>query len=156
MSIRLLLDQIVLASPGDQRPTLSPSEGVDYLMALDGHSQWRLSPQLIEFYRYASAWHHKVVQLEWIAPRDMPEVVSEPAVSDMIVADIDQGLIDDGSLGRENAVLFAIDHATSPFERAYFVFGDVREPRVIAAGSEVFAYQTLADYLRFWLEVIQA
>lgn len=97
------------------------------LLALDGATQPPLSPQLSEFYSYASWWHNSYILLEVLDPAAFVDLIT--ALNSDLLATINRdyvwpGLLTDKSgkgLAPTSCVLFSVDHLQATYSRTYLV-----------------------------------
>ena len=123
---------------------------VETLLCADGVTTVKTSPQLREFYSYALWWKLSSVELEWINPEELADILRHPPIEEMVLQDTRGGRIQLEGMNERNSVLFSVDNLQAPFDRAYFVFLGKPEPAVVYAGSEVSVYDDLMEYLESW------
>ncbi len=134
---------------------LGPSGAeVTHLLCVDGMTQMPASPQIKEFYRYATPWHLCGVQLIWPDPRDFPALLSREEIAEVVTDDLAEHGIEIEGVDLSNCALLAYDYLPSIYQRAYFYFSGAEEPQVIDAGSGVKQFATLHHYLEFWRGVL--
>lgn len=124
------------------------------LVCVDGHTTVTSSPQIREFYAYATWWRHCSVQLEWCDPHTAREWNDHGPVREMIVSDTTPRALTPAGLTPSSTVLFALDDLDAPFDRAYFAFDGRAEPQVIYAGSEISIFDDLIGYLESWQKTL--
>ncbi|SOD62879.1 hypothetical protein SAMN06297387_10842 [Streptomyces zhaozhouensis] len=162
MCVTRLLEQIERLNRDDSEaaaefgPLMLGPRGVeiDELVCVDGRTTVTSSPQIREFYAYATWWRHCSVRLEWRDPHTTREWNGHGPVREMIVSDTAPGFLTPAGLTPSSTVLFALDDQDAPFERAYFTFDGRAEPQVVYAGSEVSVFDDLTGYLESWRQTL--
>lgn len=162
MSVADVLEQIEQINRGDVAAAaeFGPLEmgprgvAVTDLLCVDGATRLAASAQVREFYGYALWWRLCSVELEWCDPLDIGTVMAEPSVRDMLEGDFGRNNIAVSGMTVSNSVLFSLDIRDAPVDRAYFVFGNTPEPRVVYAGSEVSVFEDLHAYLESWQQTL--
>ena len=160
MSITDLLAEIqTLNAPYCDAESQSAKPGksagpVERLLCADG-STWIEAPEDIqEFYQFGSPWSLCSVEQVWLSAAEMPDLLKNPNISELLCSDFDKGLLLFEPAKKNNSVLFAYDYLPSIFQRAYFVFPEPRSYFVLDAGSEIVRYENIEAYLTFWRDVV--